>query len=117
VFSCGSWSCEPTLCKQPSHTILAYGQWERIWSTLSFACRQVAQGSGWSCKPCRALLSEVQSLYLSANQPKILHLRGAKVVTWFRFKGISSVNTCNASVSFSEESQVFSSDNSLWLWN
>jgi hypothetical protein len=30
-----------------------------------------------SCRPCRPLLSEVQSLYLRASQPKILHLSGA----------------------------------------
>jgi hypothetical protein len=30
VFSCSSWTCEPTLRKHPNHTILAYGQWEKI---------------------------------------------------------------------------------------
>jgi hypothetical protein len=66
--SCGSWSCEPTLLKQPNQTILAYGHCVRIWSTLSSSCRQVAQGSGWSCNPCRALRSEVHSLAYSWRQ-------------------------------------------------
>jgi hypothetical protein len=44
VFSCGSWSCDPTLLKQPNQTNLAYGHCDRIWSTLSSSWRQVAQG-------------------------------------------------------------------------
>lgn len=30
VFSCGSWSCEPTLLKQPNQTIFAYGHCDRM---------------------------------------------------------------------------------------
>jgi hypothetical protein len=44
VFSCSSWTCEPTLRKHPNHTILAYGQWEKIWSMLSSALQ--ASGAG-----------------------------------------------------------------------